>query len=135
MQPVQFRNDIYGRNVIVSYHSYLIIDLIRYLSLFTVTIYMYFKYLLTFMNWENSDKQPSVAEFANSPRSLKLSSSQNEHITRAIVEMVVLDYMPLKLVEGKGFLKLHISFKIRSSFRLWWRHFVMKLQTFQLQVN
>jgi hypothetical protein len=35
-----------------------------------------------------------------------LSSSQNEHITRAIVEMVVLDYMPLKLVEGKGFLNL-----------------------------
>ena len=32
--------------------------------------------------------------------------SQNEHITRAIVEMVVLDYMPLKLVEGKGFLNL-----------------------------
>jgi hypothetical protein len=27
-----------------------------------------------------------------------LSSSQNEHITRAIDEMVVLDYMPLKLV-------------------------------------
>jgi hypothetical protein len=35
-----------------------------------------------------------------------LSSSQNEHITRAIVEMVVLDYMPLKLVEGKGFINL-----------------------------
>jgi hypothetical protein len=35
-----------------------------------------------------------------------LSSSQNEHITRAIVEMVVLDYMLLKLVEGKGFLNL-----------------------------
>jgi hypothetical protein len=31
--------------------------------------------------------------------------------------------------------RLHISFKIRLSFRLWWRHFVMKLQTFQLQVN
>jgi hypothetical protein len=42
--------------VIVSYHSYLIIDLIRYLSLFTITLYMYFKYFLTFMNWENSDK-------------------------------------------------------------------------------
>jgi hypothetical protein len=52
------------------------------------------------------EKQPSVAEFANSLRSWKLSSSQNEHITRAIVEMVVLDYMPLKLVEGKGFLNL-----------------------------
>jgi hypothetical protein len=35
-----------------------------------------------------------------------LSSSQNEHITRAIVEMVVLNYMSLKLVEGKGFLDL-----------------------------
>jgi hypothetical protein len=56
--------------------------------------------------WFTPEKQPSVAEFANSPRSRKLSSSQNEHITRAIVEMVVLDYMPLKLVEGKGFLNL-----------------------------
>jgi hypothetical protein len=37
--------------------------------------------------------------------SFKLSSSQNEHITRAIVEMVVLDYMPLKLVEDKAFFK------------------------------
>jgi hypothetical protein len=44
---------------------------------------------------------------ANSPRSRKLSSSQNEHITRAIVEMVVLDYMPLKLVEDKGFLNFN----------------------------
>jgi hypothetical protein len=42
--------------VILSYHSYLIIDLIRYLSLFTVTLYMYFKIFFTFMNWENSDK-------------------------------------------------------------------------------
>jgi hypothetical protein len=42
--------------VIVSYHSYLIIDLIRYLSLFTITLYIYFKYFLTFMNWENSDR-------------------------------------------------------------------------------
>ena len=56
--------------------------------------------------WFTPDKQPSVAEFAKSPRSRKLSSSQNEHITRAMVEMVVLDYMPLKLVEGKGFLNL-----------------------------
>jgi hypothetical protein len=37
--------------VIVSYHSYLIVDLIRYISLLTVTLYnMYFKYFLTFMN-------------------------------------------------------------------------------------
>jgi hypothetical protein len=42
--------------VIVSYHSYLIIDLIRYLSLFSVTLYKYFKYFLTLMNWEDSDK-------------------------------------------------------------------------------
>jgi hypothetical protein len=35
-----------------------------------------------------------------------LSSSQNEHITRAIVEMVALDNMSLALVEGKGFLNL-----------------------------
>jgi hypothetical protein len=53
-------------------------------------------------------KQPytCIAEFVNSPRSRKLSYSQNEHITRAIVEMVVLDYISLKLVEGKGFLYL-----------------------------
>jgi hypothetical protein len=56
--------------------------------------------------WFTSEKQPSVAEFTNSPRSQKVSSSQNEHITRAIVEMVILDYMPLKLVEGKGSLNL-----------------------------
>jgi hypothetical protein len=56
--------------------------------------------------WFTPEQQPSVDEFANSPRSRKLSSSQNEHITIAIVEMVVLDYMPLKLVEGKGFLNL-----------------------------
>ena len=31
--------------------------------------------------------------------------------------------------------RLHILLKIRPSFRLWWRHFVMKPQTFQLQVN
>ena len=57
--------------------------------------------------WLTPEKQPSVAEFPNSPRSRKLSSSQNEHITRAIVEMVVLDYMPLKLVEDKGFFNLN----------------------------
>jgi hypothetical protein len=57
--------------------------------------------------WFTPEKQPSVAEFPNSPRSRKLSSSQNEHITRAIVEMVVLDYMPLKLVEDKGFFKFN----------------------------
>ena len=57
--------------------------------------------------WLTPEKQPSVAEFPNSPRSRKLSSSQNEHITRAIVEMVVLDYMPLKLVEDKGFLNFN----------------------------
>jgi hypothetical protein len=44
--------------------------------------------------------------FTPEKRSRKLSFSQNEHITRAIVEMVVLDYMLLKLVEGKGFLNL-----------------------------
>jgi hypothetical protein len=54
--------------------------------------------------WFTPERQPSVTEFANSPRSRKFSSSQNEHVTRAIVEMVVLDYMPLKLVEGKGIL-------------------------------
>ena len=64
------------------------------------------KHLSDISGWFMPEKQPSVAEFANSLRSRKLSSSQNEHITRAIVEMVVLDYMPLKLVEGKGFLNL-----------------------------
>lgn len=56
--------------------------------------------------WFTPEKQQYVAEFPNSPQSRKLSSSQNEHITRAIVEMVVLDYMPLKLVEGNRFLNL-----------------------------
>jgi hypothetical protein len=56
--------------------------------------------------WFTPEKQPSVADFANSPRSQKLPSSQNEHITRAIAEMVVLDYMWLNLVEGKEFLNL-----------------------------
>ena len=32
--------------VIMSYHSYLIIDLIRYLSLFTVTLSIQFKYFI-----------------------------------------------------------------------------------------
>ena len=34
--------------VIVPYHSYLIIDLILYPSLFTVALYMYFKYFFNF---------------------------------------------------------------------------------------
>jgi hypothetical protein len=45
--------------VIVSYHSYLIIDLIWYLSLFTVTLYMYFKYFFNFYElkkqWQDRD--------------------------------------------------------------------------------
>jgi hypothetical protein len=32
----------------VSFHSYLIIDLILYPSLFTVALYMYFKYFFNF---------------------------------------------------------------------------------------
>ena len=46
--------------VIVSYHSYLIIDLIRYLSLFTVYLLLHYTctlhIFLSFMNCENSDK-------------------------------------------------------------------------------
>jgi hypothetical protein len=60
--------------------------------------------MLNHLKLKHSSDISSVTEFANSPRSRKFSSSQNEHVTRAIVEMVVLDYMPLKLVEGKGIL-------------------------------
>ena len=41
-------------------------------------------------------KQPSMAEFVRSPRSRHLSGTKTEEITRAIVNMVVQDYMPLK---------------------------------------
>jgi DNA helicase TIP49 (TBP-interacting protein) len=41
-----------------------------------------------------------------SPRARHLSGKQTDEITNAIVNMIVLDYLPLSLVEGKGFLKL-----------------------------
>jgi hypothetical protein len=39
-------------------------------------------------------------------RARHLSGKQTDEITNAIVNMIVLDYLPLSLVEGKGFLKL-----------------------------
>ena len=51
-------------------------------------------------------KQPSMAEFVRSPRSRHLSGTKAEEITRAIVNMVVQDYMPLRIVEGSGFKNL-----------------------------
>jgi hypothetical protein len=50
-------------------------------------------------------KQSSMNEFVNSPRSRRFSSSQSELITNAIVDMIVLDYLPLRIVEGRGFTK------------------------------
>ena len=40
-------------------------------------------------------KQSSMNEFVNSLRSRRFSSSQSELITNAIVDMIVLDYLPL----------------------------------------
>jgi hypothetical protein len=51
-------------------------------------------------------KQSSMNEFVNSPRSRRFSSSQSELIINAIVDMIVLDYLPLCIVEGRGFTKL-----------------------------
>ena len=53
-------------------------------------------------------KQPSMAEFVRSPRPRHLSGTKAEEITRAIVKfnMVVQDYMPLRIVEGSGFKNL-----------------------------
>jgi hypothetical protein len=50
-------------------------------------------------------KQSLMNEFVNSPRSRRFSSSQSELITNAIVDMIVLDYLPLRIVEGRGFTK------------------------------
>ena len=53
-------------------------------------------------------KQPSMAEFVRPPRSCHLSGTKPEEITRSIVKfnMVVQDYMPLRIVEGSGFKNL-----------------------------
>ena len=51
-------------------------------------------------------KQLTLSNFVNSPRSRKFSGKETDDITRAIVDMVVFDYMPLQMVEGKGFKKL-----------------------------
>ncbi|KAK3108156.1 hypothetical protein FSP39_002157 [Pinctada imbricata] len=47
-----------------------------------------------------------MAEFVRSPRSRHLSGTKTEEITRAIVNMVAQDYMPLRIVEGSGFKNL-----------------------------
>ena len=49
-----------------------------------------------------------MAEFVRSPRSRHLSGTctKAEEITRAIVNMVLQDYMPLRIVEGSGFKNL-----------------------------
>ncbi|XP_063399690.1 E3 SUMO-protein ligase ZBED1-like [Mytilus trossulus] len=51
-------------------------------------------------------KQSSVLDFVQTPRSRRFSSSQSELITNSIVDMIVLDYLPIRIVEGKGFSKL-----------------------------
>ena len=40
-----------------------------------------------------------MAEFVRSPRSRQLSGTKAEEITRAIVHMVVQDYMPLNATQ------------------------------------
>jgi hypothetical protein len=52
------------------------------------------------------DKQASVISYLCSPRARHLSGKQTDEITNAIVNMIVLDYLPLSLVEEKEFLKL-----------------------------
>ncbi|CAG2204924.1 unnamed protein product [Mytilus edulis] len=51
-------------------------------------------------------KQSSVLDFVQTPRSRRFSSTQSELITNSIVEMIILDYLPIRIVEGKGFSKL-----------------------------
>jgi hypothetical protein len=52
------------------------------------------------------EKQPSMKDFVQSPWSRHGNRAQNEDITRAIVKLVVEDYMPLRIVEGQGFRNL-----------------------------
>lgn len=47
-----------------------------------------------------------MSNFVNFSRSRKFSGKETDDITRAIVDKVVFDYMPLQMVEGKGFKKL-----------------------------
>lgn len=51
---------------------------------------------------ETPEKQLTWSNFVNSLRKFV----KTDDITRAIVDMVVFDYMPLQMVEGKGFKKL-----------------------------
>ena len=48
----------------------------------------------------------SLYKNVRSPRSRHLSGTKAEEITRAIVNMVVQDYTPLRIVEGSGFKNL-----------------------------
>ena len=57
-------------------------------------------------------KQPSMAEFVRSPRSRHLSGTKAEEITRAVVNMVVQDYMPPPL--GKSDHEV-LTFNLRCS--------------------
>ena len=50
------------------------------------------------------ENQSSMTLFVNTPK--KTTSSQKEKITQAIADMVVLDYIPLSIVEGDGFRNL-----------------------------
>ena len=52
------------------------------------------------------EKQPSMKDFVQSLRFRHCKGAQNEEITRAIVKLVVEDYMPLRIVEGQGFRNL-----------------------------
>lgn len=55
---------------------------------------------------ETPEKQPTLSNFVKSPIHRKFSGKETDDITRVIVDMVVFDYMPLQMVEGKGFKKL-----------------------------
>ncbi|XP_053387152.1 E3 SUMO-protein ligase ZBED1-like [Mercenaria mercenaria] len=55
-------------------------------------------------NTDDTKKQTSLSAFVSTPK--KVSSSESEKITQSIANMVVMDYMPLSVVEGEGFLSL-----------------------------
>ena len=52
------------------------------------------------------EKQPSMKDFVQSPRFRHGKGAQNEDISRAIVKLVVEDYMPHRFVQGQGFRNL-----------------------------
>ena len=57
----------------------------------------------------NSSYTGGTTNFVNSPWSRKFSGKETDDITRAIVDMVVFDNMPLQMVEGKKLLKKLMS--------------------------